>query len=158
MDQAKEKIQTNFNSLQKRTSPASHPLSPTWLAPPHSCQQNMVKPLYQDRSRLLFYPLSKGDILVVYLIGSWQIQPNKRDLWPRAGGYISSPVQESYVTLFIHSITFSLLYLSCSHSLSNFGIGAPAGTNPLRGSSARPVVNHLLNGLLAGHPPVLINS
>ncbi|PNX89455.1 hypothetical protein L195_g045575, partial [Trifolium pratense] len=29
---------------------------------------------------------------------------------------------------------------------------------PLRRSAARPAVNHLLNGLLAGHLPVLINS
>ncbi|MCI61343.1 hypothetical protein A2U01_0082600, partial [Trifolium medium] len=35
--------------------------------------------------------------------------------------------------------------------LSYFGIGAPAGTTPLRGSAARLTVNHLLNGLLAGH-------
>ncbi|PNX67750.1 hypothetical protein L195_g055793, partial [Trifolium pratense] len=29
---------------------------------------------------------------------------------------------------------------------------------PFRGSAARPAVNHLLNGLLTGRLPVLINS
>ncbi|PNX89376.1 hypothetical protein L195_g045495 [Trifolium pratense] len=30
--------------------------------------------------------------------------------------------------------------------------------NPLRESAARPTVNHLLNGLPAGHQSVLINN
>ncbi|PNX60609.1 hypothetical protein L195_g052017, partial [Trifolium pratense] len=46
----------------------------------------------------------------------------------------------------------------CSHCLSNFGIGASAGTTPSVDQLLDPPFNHLLNGLSADHQPVRINS
>ncbi|PNX82712.1 hypothetical protein L195_g038745 [Trifolium pratense] len=105
----------------------------------------MVEQLYQDMSRLLLFPLSKGNILAVSLIGPNKCSPLRGSVAQRLGLYKLFYTGEQG----IYSLTYFLSLVSqCSLHLYNFSIGAPASTTC---STAQTTVNHLLNKLLAGH-------